>query len=147
MDFSIMMWIWLAVIAVAAFIEAFTLQMASIWFVPGGLVALIMYFCGVGYEWQIVACIVISLVLLLSLRSFCLKVLFKNKVEDKTNTDSLIGMSTLLIKAITEHEKGEVRLNGVIWTAISADNTPIPAKTKVTITEIRGNKLLVAPAE
>lgn len=141
-----MMWIWLAVIAVSAFIEAFTLQMAGIWFVPGGLVALIMYFCGVGYEWQIVACIVVSLILLFSLRSFCLKVLFKNKPADKTNTDSLIGLKTPLIKAIGENDNGEVRLNGVVWTAVSADNSPIPAKTLVVITEIRGNKLFVSPA-
>ncbi len=146
MDMAIMMWIWLAVIAVSAFIEAFTLQMASIWFVPGGLVALILYFCGVSYEWQIVACIVISLALLFSLRGFCLKVLFKNKVDDKTNSDSLVGQKTPLIKAITEDEKGEVRINDIVWTAVTEGQASIPAGTEVEIIAIRGNKLIVKPA-
>ena len=143
---SIMLWVWLAVITVSAFIEAFTLQMASIWFVSGGLVALILYFCGVSYEWQIVACIVISLVLLFSLRGFCLKVLFKKKVDDKTNSDSLVGQKTSLYKAITDNDKGEVKLNDVVWTAITADQSSISAGTEVEIVAIRGNKLVVKPA-
>ncbi len=147
MDMVIMMWIWLTVIAVSAFIEAFTLQMASVWFVPGGLVALILYFCGVGYEWQIVACIVVSLVLLVCLRKFCLKVLFKNKADDKTNTDSFIGLKTSLIKEIVGDDKGEVRINDIVWTAISYDKSSIPAGSEVEIVAIRGNKLLVKPAE
>lgn len=141
-----MLWVWLAVIAVSAFIEAFTLQMASIWFVPGGLAALVLYFCGVGYEWQIVACIVVSLALLLGLRKFCLKILFKNKVEDQTNTASLIGRKTKLLKGITEDDSGEIRLNGVVWTAVSSDHTSIPVNTEVIVVTIRGNKLLVTPA-
>lgn len=147
MDMVIMMWIWLAVIAVSAFIEAFTLEMASIWFVPGGLVALILYFCEVGYEWQIVACIVVSLALLICLRKFCLKVMFKNKVDDKTNADSFIGQRTTLIKEIVGEDKGELRLGDIVWTAISYDKSSIPAGSEVEIVAIRGNKLLVKPAE
>lgn len=147
MDMVIMMWVWLAVIAISAFIEAFTLEMVSIWFVPGGLVALILYFCGVGYEWQIIACIVVSLALLIGLRKFCLKVLFKNKSDDKTNTDSFIGQKTTLIKEIVGDGKGEVRLGDIVWTAISYDKSSIPAGSEVEIIAIRGNKLLVKPAD
>lgn len=143
MDAMIMMWVWLAVIAIAAFVEAFTLQMVSVWFVPGGLVGLILYFCGVGYEWQIVAAVLVSLVLLFCLRGFCLKFLFKNKVDDKTNSDSLIGKILPLKGAILADQAGAVKVGDVIWTAVTEDETAIGEGEKVEITAIKGNKLVV----
>ncbi len=143
MDALVMMWVWLAVIAVSAFIEAFTLQMVSIWFVPGGLVALILYFCGVGYDWQIIACIVVSLALLIGLRRFCLKILFKDKNGEGTNVNSFIGQKATLLKEIAGEERGELRINDVVWTAVSEDNSNIPAGAEVQIVAVRGNKLIV----
>ncbi len=147
MDLAIMMWIWLAVIAIAALIEAFSLQMVSIWFVPGGLVALILYFCGVDYTWQIVACIVVSLVLLFALRKFCIKFMFKNKEGEKTNSDSIVGQVLVLKKAITFEANGEVKVGDVVWTAVSEDKSAINKDTRVEVVAIKGNKLVVKPKE
>ena len=145
MDLMIMLWIWLAVIAIAALVEAFTLQMVSIWFVPGGIVALILYFCGVSYEWQIVACVLVSLVLLLALRRFCVKFILKNKGGERTNSDSLVGQIFLLKKAITDTSAGEVKVGDVVWTAVTETKENISANQKVEIVAIRGNKLIVKP--
>lgn len=146
MEMMFMMWIWLAVIAVSAFLEAFSLQMVSIWFVPGGLVALILYFCGVGYEWQIVACIVVSLLLLLCLRKFCIKFMFKNKEGEKTNVDSLIGQVLPLREAITADQHGAVKIGDIVWSAVTEDESAISKGKNVEIVAVRGNKLIVKPA-
>ena len=146
MDMVIMMWIWLALIAVSALVEAFTMQMVSIWFIPGGLVALILYFCGVDWTWQIIACIIISFVLLFSLRKICIKALFKNKPTEATNSASLVGQTTNLLESITADSKGSLKINDVVWTAVTADNSTINCGERVQITAIQGNKLIVIQA-
>lgn len=146
MDAIVMMYIWIAIICVAALLEAFTLQMVSIWFVAGGLVSLILYFCGVGYEIQIIVFIAVSIILLISLRKLCLKFLLKN-TDEKTNVNSLIGREAKLLKDISLGELGEVKLGDVVWTATTKGETPLAAGTFVKIVEVQGNKLIVKPFE
>lgn len=143
----LMIYVWLAVVCVSALIEAFTLQMAGIWFVVGGLVALIMAACGVALEWQIIACIAISLVLLLALRKLCMKFILR-KTNEKTNVDALTGLEVKLRKDITEDEMGEVKIGDVVWSAIAAsEGTKIEKGTLVTVLKVQGNKLIVKTVE
>ena len=44
---------------------------------------------------------------------------------------------------ITETQKGAVKYNDVIWTAISFDGKPIKEGEWVSVEEIKGNKLIV----
>ena len=141
-----MMYIWIAVICVAALVEAFTMQMVSIWFVAGGIVSLILYFCEVSYEIQIIIFIAVSIILLISLRKLCLKFLLKN-TDEKTNIDSLIGREAKLLKSISLGELGEVKLGDVVWTATTKDETPLSAGTLIKIVQVQGNKLIVQPIE
>ena len=146
MDAIVMMYIWIAVICIAALVEAFTMQMVSIWFVAGGIVSLILYFCGVSYEIQIIVFIAVSIILLISLRKLCLKFLLKN-TDEKTNVDSLIGREAKLLKDISLGELGEVKLGDVVWTATTKDETPLSAGTLIKIVQVQGNKLIVQPIE
>ena len=146
MDAIVMMYIWIAVVCVAALVEAFTMQMVSIWFVAGGIVSLILYFCGVSYEIQIIVFIAVSIILLISLRKLCLKFLLKN-TDEKTNVDSLIGREAKLLKDISLGELGEVKLGDVVWTATTKDETPLSAGTLIKIVQVQGNKLIVQPFE
>lgn len=146
MDVIVMLYIWIAVICVAALVEAFTMQMVSIWFVAGGIVSLILYFCGVSYEIQIIVFIAVSIILLISLRKLCLKFLLKN-TDEKTNVDSLIGKEAKLLKSISLGELGEVKLGDVVWTATTKDETPLSAGTLIKIVQVQGNKLIVQPIE
>ena len=146
MDAIVMLYIWIAVICVAALVEAFTMQMVSIWFVAGGIVSLILYFCGVSYEIQIIVFIAVSIILLISLRKLCLKFLLKN-TDEKTNVDSLIGREAKLLKDISLGELGEVKLGDVVWTATTKDETPLSAGTLIKIVQVQGNKLIVQPFE
>lgn len=138
------MWIyiWLAVTAAALIIEFITSEMVSVWFVGGGLVAMVL--AGVGLDWYIhvPAFIVISLVLMLCFRSLVMKKL-KGK-EVRTNAETVIGKEFELIDGIGFNKMGSIKINGVVWSAIAEnENAEIPAGTKVVIKNIQGNKYLV----
>jgi membrane protein implicated in regulation of membrane protease activity len=65
--------------------------------------------------------------------------------KEKTNVDSLIGKDALVIKQIGEFEKGEVKLNGQIWSAMSEDNAEIKEGTRCRVIRIEGVRAVVSP--
>lgn len=138
-----MMWlyIWLGVVAVTMIIEFITMELVSIWLSIGALIAMILAACGVGYEIQIIVMIVVSISCILGLRKVTLKFLNKNK--DKTNVDMLIGNKTKLLSDITEDDAGSVKVNGVVWSAITENQEPIEKDNYVVIEKVVGNKLVV----
>ncbi len=139
----VMIYVWLAVVCVSAIVEAFTLQMAGIWFVVGGFVALIMAACDVPLEWQIIACIVVSLVLLLSLRRLCLRFILK-KDNTKTNVDALIDSKIKLLED-TVNSTSSARINDVVWTVVIEGEQEFKKGTVCIVTEVQGNRLLARP--
>lgn len=65
----------------------------------------------------------------------------------KTNADRLVGQEALVTEEIDNlRETGAIRINGVLWTAKSADDTQIPIGTRVVIERIEGAKVYVKPA-
>ncbi|MBQ9513427.1 MAG: NfeD family protein [Clostridia bacterium] len=138
------MWIyiWLAVTAVALIVEFVTTELVSVWFVGGGLVAMLL--SGLGLEWyfHLPAFIVVSLALMLCFRSLVMK---KLKGEDvKTNAETAIGKEYELIDGISFNTAGSIKINGVIWSVVSEnENALIPSGTKVVVKKIEGNKYIV----
>ena len=138
------MWIyiWLAVTAVALIVEFVTTDLVSVWFVGGGLVAMLL--SGLGLEWyfHLPAFIVVSLALMLCFRSLVMK---KLKGEDvKTNAETAIGKEYELIDGISFNTAGSIKINGVIWSVVSEnENALIPSGTKVVVKKIEGNKYIV----
>ena len=69
---------------------------------------------------------------------------FLNKEKRDTNIDEMIGKKGLMIKGCDELNHGEIKVNGVIWTAMSADEKEeIKENEKVVIVGVNGNKLIV----
>ena len=134
-------WIWVAVIGASLLLEFVTMDITSIWFSIGGLVALLLAAFNVAFEIQIVVFVVLSAVLLLTLRRWARNKLLSS--EGTTNIDLMKKEKFELLTSITEHEKGTVKYSGVIWNAISEDDKPIPAGAFVHIVEVKGNKLVV----
>ena len=131
---------WFAIIIVAAAIEANTMDLSSIWFSAGALFALIIAMIwDNSFIIQFIVFIVVSIGLLLSLRPVFKEHLKKNEV--KTNADALIGKTAICLKDIKNGERGEVKIEGKIWSAIS--NEDINIEEKVTVLAIKGNKLVV----
>ena len=138
------MWaIWLGVFVLSILIEALTAELVSVFFACGSLIALIISFIpGVPWWVQIVVFVVISGASLFGLRPLMSKVL--NKEKRKTNVDEMIGKKGIMIKGCDELNYGEIKVNGVIWTAVSADEKEtINANEVVIIVAVKGNKLVV----
>lgn len=136
------LYIWLAVTAAALIVEFVTAELVSVWFVGGGLVAMLL--AGLGLDWYIhvPAFIVVSFLLMLCFRRLVMKKL--NKDEVKTNAETVIGKEYELLTAIGFNQAGSIKINGVVWTAVAEDdNAEIPAGTKVIIEKIEGNKYIV----
>lgn len=138
------MWIiWLTLFVIAIIIEATTAELVSIFFCAGALVSLIVSFIpGVDWWVEVIVFVIISGASLLGLRPLMTK--FLNKEKRDTNIDEMIGKKGLMIKGCDELNHGEIKVNGVIWTAICADEKEvIKENEKVVIIGVNGNKLIV----
>jgi len=125
---------------VAAVIEAGTMDLSSIWFSAGALFALIVALIFPdAISVQVIVFVVVSVLLLVILRPIFKEHMSKNKI--KTNADSLVGKIAVCTKEIKGGARGEVKIEGKIWTAIS--NEDIIPEEKVTVLAIKGVKLVV----
>ncbi len=136
-----MVWVWVAIFLVTILIEVFSLELDCVWFSVGSLVAFILALCKVNITIQIVVFLIVSVVLLLSVGIICKKLLKNTK--SKTNLDILIGTSHTLLKAIEAEHAGEIRVNDVVWRAVSKNGEAIAENEKVKIVSVEGNKFIV----
>ena len=136
--------VWLGVFAFMIVSEAVTVGLTAIWFAGGALVASVLGFVGVGWAWQIVAFMVVSLILLIALRPLAKSKMMSHVVA--TNVESLIGQVYPVLKKIGPgREAGQLKIGDVEWRAISEDGSEIEEGTAVVIREIEGTKLIVIP--
>jgi membrane protein implicated in regulation of membrane protease activity len=138
-----MYWIWVGLTVLFAVIEVFTLGLTTVWCAIAALVMVFLSFLPIPLTAQIIIFLVISAALLIFTRPVAVKKFKMGK--EKTNVDSLAGMDALVIKDIGEFEKGEVKLNGQIWTARSETNDEIKTGTKCTVVRIEGVQAIVRP--
>lgn len=140
------MWtVWLSVFIAALIIETLGPEIISIWFAGGALVSLIVSFIP-DVPWWIEAVVfaVISLGLLIFLRPILAKVLKRSTIP--SNVDEMAGKKGIILSEITPLNSGEVKVDGIIWTAISSkDGDTIKEGTNVKVLSISGNKLIVTP--
>ncbi len=137
---TLMILVWFAVIILAGVIEASTMDLSSIWFSAGAFVSLILaIFWPELYVLQIIVFLVVSVLLLLGLRPVFRNYIRKNEI--KTNADKLVGKTAICSKRIPDGERGEVKIDGKIWTAIA--NEAIEVEDRVEVLGIDGVKLVV----
>ena len=135
-------YIWIALFAVLVVVEAITVQLTTIWFAAGALVAGIASICNAPNWLQWVLFLAVSVILVIFTRKFAKNVL---KAEPKpTNADTAIGQQGIVCEEINNLDaKGAVKLNGMVWTARSDAGTIIPGETTVPAVRIEGVKLIV----
>lgn len=141
-----MIWIWLAVTAVAAIIEFLTVEMVSVWFTVGGLFAMVTYAAGAPYWAQLIVFILVSVVCLFAFRKLAMKWLVRH-IKGETNTDALIGKIVKIIDPIDDDGIGSAKINDVIWTVVGKAGIRAESGDHVKIVEIQGNKLIVTLQE
>jgi len=91
--------------------------------------------------WQLLCFAIFSFIAFLLMRKLGKKVL--SHPGDETNVYALKGKTGSVTKDIPVDGKGQVKVGGEEWTAISKDNQAIASGSKVEIVEIEGNKLIV----
>ncbi len=144
---DVMFWVWLGVIIVTAIIEFVTLEMVSIWFTAGAIIPFIMAATNaVRWEVQLVTFIVLSAILVASLRGVTKRYLLRNSNE-KTNVDALIGQKVRMLSRTDFETMGSVKIGDVIWSAIGENQQTIQKDEIVEIIKVEGNKLVVMTVE
>ena len=137
---------WLIAMVIYAATELMTVSLVSIWFAVGALGAIIVALLGGGLILQVTVFLALAIVLLLGLRSVVRKHLAPRIT--KTNIDSLIGATGVVLTPVNNIAAlGQVRVNGVEWSARSSDNSHINAGTLVRVDRIEGVKVFVSPVE
>lgn len=140
-----MVYVWLGLIVAFIAVEAATVNLVSIWFIGGAVAGLVCAILDVSVLLQWTVFIAVSAGLLALLRPVLKKYLRVKPM--KTNADRLVGQEALVTEQIDNlRETGAIRINGVLWTAKSADDTQIPIGTRVVIERIEGAKVYVKPA-
>lgn len=139
---EIELYIWLVITALALVVEFSTAEMVSIWFIGGGIVALILSVIGVNIYIQITAFTVVSILAMFLFRKYVMDKINRNII--KTNADTAIGKDYKLLTAISFNNAGSIKVNDIIWTAVSKDPEQTIEEGKiVTVKEINGNKFIV----
>lgn len=138
-------WFWFALTVIFALIEIFTMGLTTIWFAIGSLIMIFLSFTGMPFLYQVFTCAVISTLLLIFTRPIVVKKLKIGK--EKTNTDSLIGKMCLVTKKITPLEKGEVKINGVFWSASTDEGLTVKEGKECIIAKVEGATLYVIPSQ
>lgn len=139
--------IWLAIMIVLLVIEIGTMGLTTIWFAGGSFIACLSAWIGAPIWLQLLLFLIVSLVLLLFTRPFAVRYLNRSRV--KTNVDSLFGKEAVVVQKINNLQtQGQVRLNGMEWTARTTDNQEIIEEGAVVIVQrVDGVKLIVKRKE
>lgn len=137
------MWaIWLGVFVIMIIVEASTVELVSMFFALGSLVALIISFIP-GVEWwiQLIVFVVISGASLLGLRPLIKK--YFSREKRNTNVDEFVGKKVTIVD-INGDGYPEAKLNGVLWrVSLEDEEDSIKAGEKAVVIKIEGNRLVV----
>lgn len=134
-----MIWIWLGLIVVAAIFEFITLDLVSIWFAIAAIPSFILSLMSIDPIVQITSFVVISVVLLGVTRPVVMKYFKTNEI--KTNVDSYVGSTGIVLGRITPDKPGLVKVKSLEWTAVATE--VIEVDEHVRVLDVEGVKLIV----
>lgn len=138
--------LWLAATVILFAVEAATVNLVTVWFGIGALVAFIAAVAGGGLGLQIGLFIAVTIITLIFTRPIVKK--HFNGKQVATNADSVIGKTAVVTEAIDNlAAKGQVTCSGKTWTARTENDEAVAEGEQVTVKAIQGVKLIVAPIE
>lgn len=138
--------VWLAVTVIAGIFEGLTAGLISLWFVIGGVAALIASMLGASVAVQSVIFVLFSIISMAALRPLIKKNLQSGMDDGRTNVDRLIGKVCLVTQEIDYlRNTGEIMIDGQRWSAKTEDREIVKVGVKVEIKGIDGVKLIVFP--
>lgn len=135
-----MEYIWIGVIVLSIVFEIVTPDLVAIWFVPGGLLSMILAFCGVS-EWiQIPVFLAVSILCIV----FARPMINRRQKPLATNIDAIIGEKAIVVEKIENIAgAGQVKVRGQSWSARTIDDDVAyePGEV-VTVIAVEGVKLI-----
>lgn len=134
--------LWVALVIILALIEIFTQGLTTIWFCGGAAVSAVIAILGGGFPLQFAAFLIVSILLLVFTRPIAAKKLNSKVVA--TNAEALLGKTGVVVSVIKPFDGGEVKLNGLVWKAISENSEEIENSSTVVVKSIEGVKLIVS---
>ena len=137
-----MFYFWLTIVIFLTVVEISTVNLVSIWFVISGIFSMLLALVIDSFTIQSTVFVVLGVILLISTKSVIKKMQPK---KEKTNLDRIIGTNAVVTQTINKNSPGEVKVEGVLWTA-TADEL-IEKGSIVKILEINSTKLRVEKEE
>lgn len=137
------MYSWLILFVILIILELCTINLTTIWFAFGALLAYVTSLFFDNVLIQTTVFLVVSVATLIFTRPIVKKYLLKK--PSRTNADMLIGKVGIVTKEILKDNVGEVKIDGKYWSAKS--NKKIKEGSKVEILSIEGVKLIVEKKE
>ena len=138
-----MLYVWIGIILLLTLLEILTINLTTIWYVAGAILALILSFITDNFFIQFGVFVISGTVFLFTTRPFLTRLMKNDNV--KTNFDRIIGMNGVVTVEIKKNSVGEVKVDGKKWSAISNKN--IEKDSIVKILSIDGVKLKVEEIE
>ena len=136
---------WLIAAGIFLIAEIITTGFFVFWLGIGALIAMCVSFFIDNLIVQMVVFLVSSVILIFATKPFVKKFLVSNK-KTETNAFSIIGKKALVIKDIDNIDgKGQIKVDGEIWSAESANASNLEKGTEVKILKIDGVKAIVEP--
>ena len=134
---------WLAFFLLSLVVEIATVGLVSIWFAAAALVSFVLAAAGAPLWSQILTFFLISILTLVAVRPIAQR--FLNKKTSRTNVDALVGKPVRIIETVDNvNGKGRAVLNGMEWTARSADGSILEEGSYGIVTRIEGVKLILS---
>ena len=137
------MYSWLILFVILIILELCTINLTTIWFAFGALLAYVTSLFFDNVIIQTTVFLVVSVATLIFTRPIVKNYLLKK--PSRTNADMLIGKVGIVTKEIVKDNVGEVKIDGKYWSAKS--NKKIKEGSKVEILSIEGVKLIVEKKE
>lgn len=139
-----LIFIWLILLIAFIVIEAATVNLTTIWFAGGALVALILSLFGVSVFWQVAIFLVVTALLLIFTKPIVQRH-FNNNLT-ATNIQAMMGKQAIVTETIDNvYETGAVQVDGLTWTARSVDQQTIAQGAIVEVMDVKGVTLYVKP--
>lgn len=140
------MWqVWLILAGMFLIIEIISVGFLVFWFSIGALIAMVASLFIKSIVAQATIFVISSAILLFVTRPFVSKITQKDEVV-KTNVYSIEGKVAKVVVDVDPIEgKGQIKVDGEIWSAKSYNDTVIPKDTEVLIEKVDGVKAIVKP--
>ena len=134
---------WLLILGILILIEIIALNLTTIWFAAGALLAFVVSLFYDNLVLELILFLIASLALLYFIRPLILR--YFNPQKAKENYEGVIGKDGLVNTKIDNSNKtGKVTVGGQEWSARSLEGSIIEEGSKVRIQAITGAKLVVS---